>query len=127
MGVVSSLVALTVFKTDGGRIPSPVGSIPICSRQNKYSQALTCLAFLFSCIPLQHASTDISLFASPSCNKYPHLHVFKAYLLVAVPKLTKNLGSYRVKMYNPAGKFYQDNYIFVTLHHVVVIRMAGSL
>lgn len=33
MGVGSSLVTLPVFKTGGGRIPSPVGSIPIYSRQ----------------------------------------------------------------------------------------------
>ena len=32
-GVVSSLVTLAVFKTVGGRIPSPVSSILICSRQ----------------------------------------------------------------------------------------------
>ncbi len=32
-GVVRSLVARSVFKTDGGRIPSLVGSIPIYSRQ----------------------------------------------------------------------------------------------
>ncbi len=35
LGVVRSLVTRSVFKTDGGRIPSPVGSIPICSRHKQ--------------------------------------------------------------------------------------------
>ena len=38
-GVVRSLVARSVFKTDGGRIPSLVGSIPIYSRQLKQLDA----------------------------------------------------------------------------------------
>ena len=35
MEAASALVTLTVFKTDVGRIPSQVGSIPICLRQYK--------------------------------------------------------------------------------------------
>ena len=42
-GVVGSLVARSVFKTDGGRIPSLVGSIPIYSRQ--FSKSHFCCNF----------------------------------------------------------------------------------